>query len=64
VAKEGDMRTEWRVTWFPPDKYKVIRKGTTEDGEDIQLMAAEAERQGWNPIIEFREVGEWETETI
>lgn len=58
LPSDIDSTTQWRITWFPPDRESVIRTG----GERTVKKQAKLHAD-WNPIIEKREivVGEWET---
>jgi hypothetical protein len=52
-----ESETQWKVTWFPPDRSDVVRTGTERQiRKQAQLQA------DWNPIVEKREivVGPWE----
>lgn len=53
-----ESETQWKVTWFPPDRNEVVRTGTETQVLKMAILQAE-----WNPIIEKREivVGAWET---
>ena len=54
----ANEEVQWRVTWFPPDKFQQTRTGTEEL---VKRLATEY--AGWNPIVESRIVitQEWET---
>ena len=57
IPRDAESETQWKVTWFPPDRNEVTRTGT----ERQVLKQAELQAE-WNPIIEKREitVGPWE----
>lgn len=57
IPRDAESETQWRVTWFPPDKDEVTRTGTERQVLKMNELQAE-----WNPIIEKREiiVGDWE----
>jgi len=48
--------TEWKVTWFPDDQDHVVK--SAQHREHAQRIADRHEL--FNPIIESREIGDWE----
>jgi len=46
-----ESETQWKVTWFPPDKDEVTRTGTEQQVRKIADL-----KRDWLPIIESREV--------
>jgi len=58
MPKDAESETQWKVTWFPPDRHHAIRTGTERQVRYAAKLQAE-----WNPIIEKREitVGPWQT---
>jgi hypothetical protein len=58
MPKDAESETQWKVTWFPPDREQVVRTGTERQ---VKYMAKQ--NAPWNPIIETREitVGPWRT---
>lgn len=57
IPRDAESETQWKVTWFPPDRNEVTRTGT--ERQVLKMADLQAE---WNPIIEKREiiVGDWE----
>lgn len=51
-----ESETQWRVTWFPPDRKDVVRTGSERQ---VRYMAKQ--NAAFAPIIEAREivVGDW-----
>lgn len=58
MPREVESETQWKVTWFPPDRADVTRTGNKR-----QILKQAELQADWNPIIEKREiiVGDWET---
>jgi len=56
IPKDAESETQWKVTWFPPDRQQVVRTGTEKQ---VKYMAKQ--NAAWFPIIETREivVGDW-----
>lgn len=48
-------KTQYRMTWFPPDQSQVVKTGTKET-----IFAAARELSVWNPLVESRVPPEWE----
>ena len=57
MPRDAETETQWKVTWFPPDRADVVRTGTQRQVFKMAELQAE-----WNPIVEKREivVGDWE----
>lgn len=52
----GDEKVSWQVTYFPPDKPEVTRRGT-----EAHVRAIAEEQAEWNPIVEHKTTisGDW-----
>lgn len=52
----GDEKVSWQVTYFPPDKPEVTRRGA-----EAHVRAIAEEQAEWNPIVEHKTTisGDW-----
>jgi hypothetical protein len=46
-----EEETQWRVTWFPPDRAEVVRTGN-----ERQVRYQAEQNAAWNPIVEKRQI--------
>lgn len=56
IPHDAESETQWKVTWFPPDRNEVTRTGN--ERQVLKMAELHAE---WSPIIETRPivVGDW-----